>query len=159
MSILSPRSIYHADPPRITPSIFIGAGGTGDHEPCSLVEASLSADATLRLKFDIPPTLPTGTAKLRLLARAAAVTGVAKVNPKWASIAVEEDPSSATLNAETTQTVTWASGDSDVYKELKVTLDADTVVASEIIMMDILFETASWTLAADSGWIASIIWE
>jgi hypothetical protein len=75
------------------------------------------------------------------------------------SVAVEEDASAASLNAEGTATVTWASGDEDVYKELKVTLDADTLVASEEVVMDLVFETTGWTLAVISCWIPSIIWE
>ncbi|HJX58192.1 MAG TPA: hypothetical protein VJ325_05680 [Thiobacillus sp.] len=123
------------------------------------VAASIAADSTWRLRFQMPPTLPSGTGKLRLLALANATSGNAKVNPKWASVAVEEDPSSATPVAETVQTVTWGAGDADQYKELKVTLDADTLVANEVVVMDLVFETASWTLAAVSTWIAIIIWE
>lgn len=107
----------------------------------------------------MPPTLPTGTGKLRILALANATSGNAKPNVKWASVAPEEDPSSATLNAEGVGTLTWGAGDNDQYKELKVTLDADTLVASEMVVMDLVFETASWTLAQVSTWIVSVIWE
>jgi hypothetical protein len=74
-------------------------------------------------------------------------------------VAVEEDPSSATLNAEGTSTLTWAAGDNDQYRELKITLDADTPVAAEVIVMDLVFETTSWTLAQVSTWPASLIGE
>ncbi len=144
---------------KVFPNIHIGAGANSKHEEGLGVMATVDANSTWRLRFQMPPTLPSGTCKLRLLALADAITGVAKVNPKWASVAVEEDASSATLNEETTQTVTWSTDDDDVYKELKVDLDADTVVASEIIVMDLVFETSSWTLAQVSTWIASIIWE
>lgn len=108
----------------------------------------------------MPPTsLPTGTCKLNLLALANATSGNAKVNPKWASVAAEEDPSGATLNAETTSTLTWAAGDNDQYKSLKITLDADTPVAGETIVLDLVFETASWTLAQVSTWQVCILWE
>ena len=107
----------------------------------------------------MPPSLPTGTAKLRCLSIANATSGAAKVNPKWASTAPEEAADTVTLNAETTQTVTWAAGDADVYKELKVTLDADTVVAGEVIVMEVVFETTRWTLAQVSTWNFSVIWE
>ena len=83
----------------------------------------------------------------------------AKPNVKWKSFATEEDFGSPTLNAEGVGTITWASGDEDVWKELKVDLDADTVVAGEYILMDVVFETASWTLAAVSTWQVFIIWE
>ena len=56
-------------------------------------------------------------------------------------------------------TITWAAGDEDVYKELKTDLNGDTLVAGEVVAMDLTFETASWTLAVVSTWNVSIIWE
>ncbi len=144
---------------RVFPNFHVGAGANSKHDEGLGVEASLGADAIWRLRFQLSPTLPTGTGKLRLLALANASTGVAKFDPKWASVAVEESPSDAALNAEGTGTITWGAGDNDQYKELKVTLDADTLVAGEEVVMDLIFETASWTLAVVSTWIASIIWE
>ncbi len=157
--VIFPHSTYPATAGKVFPNFHVGAGANSKHDEGLGVMASVDADATWCLRFQMPPTLPTGTGKLRLLALAAAVANSAKVNPKWASVAPEEDPSSAALNAEGTQTLTWAAGDSDCYKELKVTLDADTLVASEEVVMDLVFETAAWTLAAVSTWIASIIWE
>ncbi len=154
-----PHSAFPVTAGRVFPNFHVGAGANSKHDEGLGVEASVGADSTWRLRFQMPPTLPTGTAKLRLLALANATSGVAKVNPKWASVAVEEDPSGATLNAEGTSTVTWSTGDNDQYKELKVTLDADTLVASEEVVMDLVFETTSWTLAQISTWVASIIWE
>lgn len=144
---------------RVFPNIHVGGGANSQHDQGLGVEASVGADATWRLRFQMPPGLPSGTGKLRLLALANATTGVAKVNPKWASVAVEEDASSATLNAEGTSTVTWSTGDEDVYKELKVDLDADTLVASEMVVMDLVYETTDFTLAQVSTWIPSIIFE
>lgn len=144
---------------RVFPNFHVGAGANSKHDEGLGVEASLGADAIWRLRFQMPPTLPTGTGKLRLLALANATVNAAKVNPKWASVAVEESPSGAALNAEGTGTITWAAGDNDQYKELKVPLDADTLVAGEEVVMDLTFETAGWTLAQVSTWIASIIWE
>jgi hypothetical protein len=123
------------------------------------VEASVGADSIWRLWFSMPPVLPSGTCKLKLRAIANATTGAAKVNPKWKSFAPEETVASPTLNAEGTTTMTWGAGDADQFKEAEVTLDADTVVADEEILMDLTFETASWTLAAVSTWLAYIIWE
>ena len=154
-----PHSAYPATAGRVFPNFHVGAGANSKHDEGLGVEASVGADSTWRLRFQMPPTLPSGTGKLRLLALANATSGAAKVNPKWVSVAVEEDPSSATPVAETTQTVTWAAGDNDQYKELKVTLDADTLVASEEVVMELVFETASWTLTAVSTWIVSMIWE
>ena len=139
--------------------VFPNFGGSGSDSEGLGVEASVGANATWKLRFLMPPTLPTGTAKLLLHAMAAATSGAAKVNPTWASVAAEQDPDGFSLNAEGTGTITWGAGDTDQIKELKVTLDADTVVAGEWVVMDLVFETTSWTLAVVSTWFASIIWE
>ena len=156
---LFPHSAFPVTAGRAFPNFYVGGGSNSKHDEGLGVEASVGADTTWRLRFQLPPTLPTGTAKLRLLALANATSGNAKVNPKWASVAPGESPSAATLNAEATSTLTWSTGDADKYKELKITLDADTLVAGEEVVMDLVFETASWTLAQVSTWIVSIIWE
>jgi len=154
-----PHSTYPVTGGKVFPNFHVGAGANSKHDEGLGVMASLDGDAIWRLRFQMPPVLPAGTGKLRLLALAASEANAAKVNPKWVSVAVEEDPSAAALNAEGTGTITWAAADDDVYKELKITLDADTLVASEEVVMDLTFETAAWTLAVVSTWIASIIWE
>ena len=155
-----PHSAYPATTGRVFPNIHTGAGASSKHEEGLGVEASVGADSIWRLRFRMPPTtLPTGTCKLDLWALANATTGNAKVNAKWVSVANNEDPSSATLVAEGTSTLSWAGGGNDKYTNLKVTLDADTPVAGETIVMDLTFETASWTLAVVSTWQASVIWE
>lgn len=142
---------------KVFPLVF--NGGSNDLENMMGVMASVDGDCVWRLAFEIPPSLPSGTAKLRLVARANAAAGNAKPNVKWLNVAAEEDPG-GTVQAEGVGTVTWASGDEMVLKELKVTLDADGVpAAGERVYMDLTFETSSWTLAAQSGWQASIIWE
>ena len=139
--------------------IYVGAGSTGPkNERSTKVSASIAADAKVELFYSIPAPLPSGTCKLRARARASATTGNAKFNPKWVSVAAEEDASSATVIAEGTQTISWGSGDTDQIKVLDVTLDADTVVAGEIIAMVLWFETSNWTLAAISGWNFPVVW-
>ena len=158
-NMIQPYSRYPVDAGDVFPNIHVGAGANSKHEEGMGVIASLGADAIWRLRFAVPAILPAGTAKLRLLALANSATNAAKVNPKWASIAVEEDASDTTLNAEGTSTITWATSDEDVYKELVIDLDADTVVADEMIAMDLTFETTSWTLAVVSTWNAFLFWE
>lgn len=139
--------------------IYVPSGGNVPEELFG-VEASLGSDVDWVLYFEMPKILPSGTAKLRLQARANATSGVAKINPTWGMCAEEEeDPDAITLTAEGTATVTWSSGDADVYKMTEVTLDADTIVAGETLVMRLVFETTDWTLAAISGWKASVIWE
>lgn len=155
-----PFSSYPDDNGRIYPNPHIG--GTNSRVDFGMgVEASLGADSIWYLRFQMPESLPSGTGKLVLLALANATSGNAKVNPKWVSLdaGAGENPDTATYNAETTTTVTWSTGDADDYKETKITLDADTIVAGEVIAMDMTFETTNWDLAQVSTWIAYIIWE
>ena len=155
-----PSSAFPVTAGNVFPNFHTGAGANSKHDEGLGVAASIAADSIWRLRFPLPiGTLPTGTCKLRLWAQANATSGSAKVNAKWASVAAGEDPSSAALNAEGTSTLTWAAGNADDYLELKVTLDADTPVAGERIVMDLTFETASWTLAQVSTWTSEVIWE
>lgn len=151
-----PCSAYPVTSGRVFPNV---AAATNAQVEGLGVEASVGADSVWRLWFQMPPTLPSGTGKLRLLALANASSGNAKPNVKWKSWATEESIASPTLNAEGVGTVTWATGDEYQFKELKVTLDADTLVGGEMIQVDLTFETSSWTLAATSTWLAAVIWE
>ena len=155
-----PSSSFPVTAGNVFPSFHVGAGANSKQDFGLGVAASIAADSTWRLRFLMPQsTLPTGMCKLRLLALANATTGNAKVNPKWVSVAAGADPSSATLVAEGTSSLTWAAGNNDDYMELKITLDADIPVAGEMIVMDLVFETTLWTLAQVSTWLASVIWE
>jgi hypothetical protein len=153
---LFPHSAYPVTSGRVFPNVH---AATSAHCEGLGVEASVGADSIWRLWFQMPGTLPSGTGKLLLRALANATSGNAKVNPKWKSFAVEETVSSPSLNAETVQTVTWGASDNDQFKEIKLNLDADTLVGGEQVIMDLTFETSSWTLAQVSTWVASIIWE
>jgi hypothetical protein len=125
------------------------------------VKASLSADAELHYVFHVPTPLPSGTAKLEVLAFSYEASGDAKFNPKWKSIAVGEDfdLAASSLNAEGTQTLTWSTGDGHKFKRSKITLDADTVTADEFIALRLAMESTSWTLDDRSIWIPAVIWE
>lgn len=152
-----PHSAIPITSNRVFPNIH---AATAAHREGLGAMASVGADSIWRLWFQMPPSsLPSGTCKLLLRAVANATSGDAKVNAKWKSFAAEETFSSPSLNAEGTSTLTWGAGDNDQIKELKITLDADTPVAGEEIIMDLTFETTSWTLAQVSTWTASIIWE
>lgn len=161
---LFPTSAYPVTSARVFAGFHVGDGSNSKQDEGLRVTKSLDADAIWRLRWsNVPATLPSGTLKLRLRALSRNATGgsqVAKVNPKWASVAVGEDPSSATLQAEGTTTVTWAasSADNDKYKDTDITLDADTLVGGEILAMDLTFETSGWTLAIDSTWIPMLVW-
>ena len=161
---LFPSSAYPVTSGKVFPGFHIGSGANSKHDEGMRVIASLDADAIWRLRFHLPMTLPSGTCKLRLISFGTNSGGAAlnaKVNPKWASVAMGENPSAATLNAEGTTTVAWGTGTSDdhEYKETKITMDADTPVAGEIVAMDLTFETSGWTMNVITTWIATLIWE
>ena len=156
---IRPFSVHFETADRVFPYVYESDGANHQHIEGIGVEASLGANATVELAFEMPPTLPTGTGKLRLIAQADATANAAKVNPTWASVAIGEDPSAATLTAEGTGTITWSTNDDDEFQELKITLDGDTLVGGEIVVMDLIFENTDWTLAVISAWQASIIWE
>lgn len=156
---LHPHSAYPATSGKVFPSFHIGNGNSRGEEGMGVM-ASVDGDATWELRFKMPEVLPSGTAKLQIHGLADATSGVAKINVQWKSFAIEEDTDGTALEtAEGVGTITWSGGDADVYKELKVTLDADTIVAGETIVLHLIFETASWTLAQVLTCQAFIIWE
>jgi len=120
--------------------------------------ASLSGDAIWRLFFRMPPTLPTGTGKLLIVGQANATSGTAKLNVKWKSWGANEVPLASSLTAEGVADLTFAT---TAYRltELKVTMDADTFVGGELVQVDLVGETSSWTLAQVLALQASIIFE
>ncbi len=125
------------------------------------VVASLGADSDLRLEFQVPPALPSGTAKLRVRAKANLATGAVKFNPKWNGVAAEEDIDTTTLNAEGTQTISFTTGDENDLKELKVTLDSagSSIAAEDRVVVNFTFETTGWTAAGPVVFQVSLIWE
>ncbi len=154
-----PRSAFPVTASRVFPNFHVGAGANSKEDEGLGVEADLGGDAIWRLRFQMPPTLPSGTAKLRMRALANAATGAAKVDVKWVSIAVGEDASDTAVIAEGVDTFTWVSGDEDKFLEVLRTLDADTIVAGEEVVMDLSFVDSGWTLAQVVTFIVSIIWE
>lgn len=153
-----PSSAFPVTAPRVFPNFHVGAGANSKQEEGLAFEASLGADAIWRLRYDLPTTLPTGTLTLRLRCLANATSGAAKLNPKWATVAPANDPSSATLTAEGTQTLTWAAGDADDYRDVDVALDAVTALAGNTIALDLTGETTGWTLAAILTLRAYLLW-
>ena len=155
-----PHSAFPADTTgRLFPNFHVGAGSGSKQDGGMGVEASLDTDANWELRFQMPPTLPTGTGKLVLRGTANASTGNAVINPAWVSVADNEDPSAATLIAEGNQTITFVAVDD--YIAVKVTLDADTLVGGESVVMQLrmIATGAVWTLAQVSTWQVFIIWE
>jgi len=158
---LRPISAFPATAGKCYPDAFKTASNDFWIEGMGVI-ADLDADAELQYLWHVPSVLPSGTAKLEIIAMSSDAGGVAKVNPKWKSIAFDQDMDLAvgSLNAEGTTTMTWTFGASaHEMKRSKVTLNADTVVADEFIQMRLVMETASWTLNERSIWLPSILWE
>ena len=153
---LSPSSItYAAD--GVTGGVHVG--GTNSREiQGTLLEASPSVDNTVRLYWDVIPTLPTGTFKLQITSVANATSGTVVYDPQWIGIAAEADLDPASLNAEGNTTTTWASGDDDALKITEITLDADTLAAGDSVYMELVFDSTS-TMAAVSTHKFALIWE
>jgi len=127
------------------------------------VMASLDADAELHYIWHVPKgTLPTGTCKLEVIMHSYDAAGDAAFNPKWKSIAFDEDMDLAagSLNAEGESTITWTYGaNAHEMRRATINLDADTVVADEFIVLRLALVSANWTLNQRSIVLPSIIWE
>jgi hypothetical protein len=126
------------------------------------VIASLDADSEIHYVFHVPSVLPTGNAKLEVIAQSLDAGGDAAYNPKWKSVAFGEtmDLAVGSLNAEGESTLTWTGGaDAHEMKRDKITLDADTVTADEFIVLRLALVSANWTLNQRCILLPSILWE
>lgn len=141
------------------PNFYAGAGSNASPTDYGLgVAASLGANVTWQLRFPMPPTIPSGTLKLRTLQLANATSGVAKFTVQDGTCAAGASPSAAALTSETQSSVTWAAGDADKYKETKVALTA-APAGNDTLVVAITFNNTGWTLAQILTTIATIIWE
>src|SRR5947209_2393161 len=111
-------SCYHQDTAgRTWLGYYAGGGGNNSsHDFGIQVKASLDADATVEFRFPVPPTVPTGTPKLRALFLANATSGTIKYTVQDVNVAAAASPSAAALTSETQSSLTWAAGDADKYK-------------------------------------------
>ena len=132
--------------PVTTDRVFAFLFSSGEMPEALGYQSSLGADSIWRLFYQAPQTIPSGTATMLLRCQANATSGNARLHVKWKSWGTNEVPAAASLNAEGVTTVTFAT---TAYRLTEVTLllDADTFVANELVMVDLVGETASWTLA------------
>ncbi len=150
------------------PMIYVGGGSTQDStEMLGVADGTeVAGDGILwHLVFQMPPALPTGTGKLRILARVNASTGVTGLNIQWVSVdpgvVAEESPDDATMNDELSVDIDWAVGSyvADEYRETLLTLNADTLKAKEMVHMNVEVDDSAHTVASSTGLLLSIIWE
>jgi hypothetical protein len=156
-------SSFPATPDATYPSAFYTTSNSFIVEGLGVIgNIDVFGDAELHYIFHIPPSLPSGTAKLEVLVMGQPVVGASvKFNPYWKSVPVEDtvDLALGSLNAEGTQTVTFGPGDNNVFHRVKIALDADTVVADEFVVLRLVMESATWTLSYETIWLPAIIWE
>jgi hypothetical protein len=145
----------------LAPSVYVPATNTntaGAVEGITCV-ASLTADSPAVLQFNLPESIPSGTFKLRVLAWANATSGVAKLDIADGQTAPASNIGVTTLTTEAgspTLSITWSTA--DVIVENKVTLTT-VPVANDILTVLATYRTASWTLAQNSVWQFSLVWE
>lgn len=158
--LVAPYSIVYPDSGLARPGTFVGSTNGRREEGIEVEDGTaLTVDAKVELRFQIPPTLASSpNAALRLRRIANAATGDAKVGVQWAPVAEAENPDTATLRNEGTQTLSWATGDAEEYLEDDVVLDATAALAQadagKAFVVELTFEETGWTLAVDSYWWA-----
>jgi hypothetical protein len=151
---------------RTFPNYYVGTnqGGTANNAPQDEGlgwAASISTDdlAGWSLRFDMPPTQPTGTMKIHGKLLANATSGTAKLTVADGVAAPSGGiPSGVTLTSETQVSVTWAAGSEDAYQEVKVTLSS-AWQANGVLVVSIVANHTSYTLAQVLTAIVSLIWE
>jgi hypothetical protein len=142
----------------VFPNVHVAAGsGWKYFDGMGIVDATtLTGDAIWAILYQLPPSLPTGTAKHRLRCISGLSTGDLKINVKWNTCAAGTDCSGLTLQAEGTQTASFTVV--DAFVELLTTLDAATVTANQAIVMNLTIENTGTTTAGVVTCDADIIW-
>ncbi len=153
-----PNSIYHTDTTgRTFPNFYSGGGGNASPVDEGIgVKASLDADAVVQLRFAIPPTVPSGTLKLRALHLANATSGTIKYTISDKNVAAGSSPSAATLTAETQSSFTFTTV--DIYNEVKTTLTSSPS-GNDMLVVAVKYQTSGYTLAQVLTSIFTLIWE
>ena len=161
---LLPSSVYLGGASgNLSPQFYISAAGTTvAQSPIEgvAVVASLTANATAIYQFNLPEVLPTGTLKCRILAWANATSGNAIYTLSDGGTAPAANIANTTLTTDaTTTTLGWAAAQNDIIREVKVTLTGTGQAANNIFTVNMTWNTASWTLAQQSVWQLSLVWE
>ena len=159
---LLPSSVYTGGASGyVTPSVYIPAtnpNNAGAIEGLGVV-ASLSVDAPAVLQFNMPETIPSGTCKLRILAWANATAGVAKLTISDGATSTGSNIGVTTLTAETQISQTWTTADVMVLVGGAALTLTTVPTANQMLTILATFNMTSWTLAQNSVWQFSIVWE
>lgn len=142
---------------RIYPRPLVGGTNSRVFTPMFAVEASLGANANVHLHY-LCLTAPANTLKAQVIAAANATSGNARLNISWAAMTLPENFDTLSLSAEGVQSIAWGAGNAYELLSTKITLDAATApTAGQVVVVQLGFETASWTLAAESFWSLALI--
>lgn len=120
------------------------------------VVGSLGSDSAAVLQFNLPEIIPSGVAKIRVLAWANATSGVAKFTIKDGQTSVTSNIGGTTLNTETQVSQTWSSADIIVENKVACTTSPSS---NNILTVSVTFNTSGWTLSSNSVWQFSLVWE
>lgn len=175
-----PSSVEFGSSGELFPNKHVGAGGGAPNaapteEGLGVANATdLTADRVIGLYFEMPTTLPTGTPKLRLRAKANLEAGDLSVDPSVASVAMDEDPSAATLTAlgpdpdsrvggdgsdGDNSTFGWATGDDDKYiVAFWIPTGGNVPVAGEMYLVALRIDDGDSDHAADVTLNAAILY-
>jgi hypothetical protein len=112
------------------------------------------------LQFNLPEVIPTGQLKLRTLAWANATAGNAVITLNDGQTAPTANIGATTLSAETQFTLTWAAAQNDIIKENKTNLTTSPTANNILtVRVDYIGAGAVWTLAQQSVFQHSLVWE
>ena len=141
--------------------VYKGAGSTNDTTSMLGIgtNAVVTADVVAwHVVIPIPLVLPSGIAKLEILSRTPVESGVTALNIRWKSVAKTESPDDAVLLDEGSVDII-ANLTGDQYTRTLLNLDADAVIAGEIIHMDVEVDDSAHTIADNTGLLLALIFE
>lgn len=156
-----PSSIYLGGASgNLSATIYVPATNTnnaGAIEGIGVV-ASLASSAPAILQFNLPEAIPTGTAKVRALlwTTSTSTSQVAKLTISDGQTAAGSNIGATSLTTETQVTQTGFT--SDAITENKITITTSPT-ANNILTVAATFNATGWTLASNSVWQFSLVWE
>jgi hypothetical protein len=122
------------------------------------VVASLATTQSAVLQFNLPESIPTGVAKIRILGWANATAGNIRIILNDGQTAAGSNIGATTLTADTTYNFTWVTA--DVIVENKTNIATSPTANSILtVRVDFVGAGAVWTLAQASVWSFSLVWE
>lgn len=152
-----PKSAVAVDAGYVFDGSYINLTHSIYAEGLGVVDATtLDQDASWMLIFRLPEVLPSGQCTLSSMIWANATSGVVRVNPEIGII--DADENWPTLVAEGNADTTWAAGDDQQAKELTVDMDAVTIAAGKLLIVEYKIINTGTTISVASFHQPSLIW-